>query len=363
MNKLTSNILLVFFLAGLITACSEEQQTAEQEELVKTVNVETTVIEPQLFQRYLRLVGTVESANDVRISSEVSGRIEEYFIEKGKQVQKGEPILKIDDDKLLQEKASLEAQTEQAKEQYERLKRVFDQDSIGSEIDIINARAAYRQNQSALESIKVDLQNTTVSAPFDAILEDRLMEVGELTSPGTPLVRLIGANNLKIVAGVPSRYSDVIETGDQAQVWFDFQDSDTLDLSINYTAQSIDQQARTFQVEMILPRNTANYKVDMIANVRLKTYEQVNAVVIGEEYVYQKNQQMVVYTVSENGDGERIASEKIVKMGPSYQNHVIIQQGLTPGDELITVGSSFLQDSMRINVVGSTSNAEFAQRN
>ncbi|MDZ7694841.1 MAG: efflux RND transporter periplasmic adaptor subunit [Balneolaceae bacterium] len=260
-------------------------------------------------------------------------------------------------------KARLEAQTEQAKEQYERLKRVFDQDSIGSEIDIINARASYRQSQSALESIKVDLENTTVNAPFDAILEDRLMEVGELTSPGTPLVRLIGADNLKIIAGVPSRYSDVIQTGDQAQVWFDFQDSDTLDLSINYVAQSIDQQARTFRVEMILPRNTANYKVDMIANVRLKTYEQDNAVVIGEEYVYQKNQQMVVYTVSENSAGERIASEKIVKMGPSFQNNVIIQQGLTPGDELITVGSSFLQDSMRINVVGNTSNAEFAQRN
>ncbi|MDZ7694842.1 MAG: biotin/lipoyl-binding protein [Balneolaceae bacterium] len=104
MNKLTINILLVFFLAGLITACSEEQQAAEQEELVKTVNVETTMIEPQLFQRYLRLVGTVESANDVRISSEVSGRIEEYFTEKGKRVQKGEPILKIDDEKLMQEK-------------------------------------------------------------------------------------------------------------------------------------------------------------------------------------------------------------------------------------------------------------------
>ncbi|MDR8392033.1 efflux RND transporter periplasmic adaptor subunit [Aliifodinibius sp. S!AR15-10] len=363
MNTLTSKLLVVFVIAGMITACSQEEQTAEQEELVKSVNVETVSIEPRLFQRYLRLVGTIESANDVHISAEVNGRIEQYFVEKGKQVRKGEPILKIDDDKLLQEKARLEAQTEQAKEQYDRLKRVFEEDSVGSEIDIINARASYRQSQSALESIKVDIENTTVRAPFDAILEDRLLEVGEMASTGATLVRLIGANNLKIVAGVPSRYSDVVNAGDQAEAWFDFQDSDTLNLSIDYVGQSIDPQARTFRVEMFLPRQTTNYKVDMIANVRLKTYEQQDAIVVGEEFVYQKDRGFVVYTVNENDQGNKIASEKVVKLGPSYENEVVVNSGLQPGDQLITVGSSFLQDSMRINIVANGSSQEFAQRN
>lgn len=363
MNKSISTLFVFLLIAGLITACSQEEQTAEQEELVKSVNVETMNVEPRLFQRYLRLVGTVESANDVRISSEVSGRIEQYFVEKGKRVQQGESILKIDDAKLLQEKARLEAQTEQAKEQYERLNRVFEQDSIGSEIDIINARTAYQQSKSALESIKVDIENTTVRAPFDAILEDRLLEVGEMASPGAALVRLIGANNLKVVAGVPSRYSNVVEAGDQAQAWFDFQNSDTLDLSINYVGQSIDPQARTFRVEMFLPRGTANYKVDMIANIKLKTFEKDNVVVIGEEFIYQKEAGNVVYVVDKNQEGDAIARERVVTLGPSYENEVIIEQGLQPGDELITVGSSFLQDSMRINIVESSSNQEFAQRN
>lgn len=356
-------LVLVTAIVGLTAACSQEQQTADQEELVKSVNVEVETIRPQLFQRYLRLVGTVESANDVRISAEVSGRIEQYYVEKGNQVQQGEPILKIDDDKLLQEQARLEAQTEQAKEQYDRLKRVYEQDSVGSEIDVINARTTYQQSKSALESVNVDINNTSVRAPFDAILEDRLLEVGEMTSPGTPLVRLIGANNNKIVAGVPSRYSDVIDTGDQAEVWFDYQQSDTLDLTINYVAQSIDPQARTFRVEMLLPRSSTTHKVDMIANVRLKTYEQVNAIVIGEEFIYQKEGKNVVYTVSEDQQGNPIAREHFVRQGPSYQNDVIITEGLQPGDELITVGSSFLQDSMRINVVGSSNIDEFAQRN
>ena len=359
MNKL--NIIIIVLVAGLLTACTQEQEVS-QEELIKTVNVQTETLQPKVFERYLRLVGTVESLNDVNISAEVSGRIERYYVDKGSKVAKGEQILKIDDSKLLQEKARLEAQTEQAREQYERLQRVFEQDSIGSEIDVINARAAYRQSKSALESIKVDLQNTTVSAPFDAIMEDRMLETGEMASPGAPLVRLIGRDQLTVTAGVPSRFSDVVNVGDQAEVWFDFQSSDTLNLPIAYVAESIDPQARTFEIEIALPANTQKYKIDMIANVKLKTLQRDSVIVVGEEYVYQKEQGFVVYTVGKNDEGNTVALEQAVKLGPSHENNVVIEEGLTSGQQLITVGSSFLQNDTRVEVVENGSK-EIAQSN
>lgn len=359
MNKLY--IITILLILGLVTACSQEEETP-REELVKTVNVQTEKIQRSLFQRYLRLVGTVESLNDVRISAEVSGRIKRYFVEKGNRVNKGEPILKIEDSKLIQERNRLEAQTEQAKEQYERLKRVFEQDSIGSEIDIINARSAYRQSRSALESVKVDLENTTVTAPFNAILEDRLLETGEMASPGAPLVRLIGRERLTVTAGVPSRFSDVVNVGDRAEVWFDFQSSDTLSLPITYVAESIDPQARTFEVEIALPQNSEKYKIDMIGNVKLRTLQLDSVIVVGEEYVYQKEQGFVVYTVGENEQGNTIAKEQMVKLGPSYENSVVIEEGLKSGQQLITVGSSFLQNDTRVEVVENQSE-EFAQSN
>jgi len=363
MNKVTTTTLLTLFIAGLMAGCSqEEQQAAAEEELVKTVNVQTELIQPQPFERYLRLVGTVESENDVFLSAEVSGRIERYFVEKGKRVRKGEPILKIDDDKLLQEKARLEAQTEQAKEQYERLSRVFEQDSIGSEIDVINARANFRQSNSALESILVDIKNTSVRAPFDAVLEDKLLEVGEMASPGVRLVRLIGADNLKVSAGVPSRFADVVNEGDLAQVWFDFEQSDTLSLPITYVGSSIDTQARTFEVEIDLPQGARNFKVDMIANVRIRTLSADEVLVVGEEFVYQKENGYVVYTVAQNEEGNAVAREVPVRLGASYENHVIVESGLQAGDRLITVGSSFLQNNMRIEIVDNGNN-EFAQSN
>lgn len=357
-------VLAVSVVVGLVAGCAPEEESAPEagEGAVRSVNVEVSTVQPQTFERYLQLVGTVESENDVRISAEVSGRVERYYVNKGDRVARGAAILKIDDSKLQRQQAQLQAQTEQARERYERLKQVFEQDSIGSEMDVINAKTTYEERRSALEAVEVDLANTTVRAPFTAILDQKMIESGEMASPGMPLVRLIGTSNLKVVAGVPSRFSNAVEQGDPAEVWFDFQQSDTLSLPITYVGQSIDQEARTFTVEIDLPARTQNYKVDMNANVRLRTYRRDSTAVIGEEYVYQKQPGMVVYTLARTDSGHTIAREHVVSLGPSYENNVVVESGLNFGDELITVGSSFLQDGMRVKVVEEREE-EIAQQN
>ena len=347
-------ILVSLVILGVIAGCSQEQEVIE-EDLVKTVNVEITEMKPETFSRYLQLIGTVKAANDVRLTPQVSGRIINYFVEEGEPVRKGQAIAKIDDEKLLQEKARLEAQTEQARQQYQRLKRVFEQDSIGSEIDIINARAAFRQSNSALESIKVDLNNTTVRAPFDAVLESILVEEGEMAGQGAAMVRLIASGQAKIETGVPARYADAVQAGDEAAIWFDTQHSDTLRGTITFVAGSIDPQARTFKVEIAIPGNQRGYKIGMIANVRLRTLQRQNVLVVGEDFVYQKGGGYVTYTASKSPGGKTIAIERPVTLGASYENRIVVEDGLQPGDQLITIGSSYLQDSTRIHIVENNS--------
>jgi RND family efflux transporter MFP subunit len=348
MNK--QLILTAITALILLSGCSQEEQAAE-EELVKTVNVETRTVEPESFERFLKLVGTVEAQNDVRISADVAGRITNYFVDQGDEVDEGDPILKIDDSQMVRERERLEAITQQAKTNFERLKRLYEQDSVGSEIDYLNAKYNYEQNKASLEAVKVNIAKTTVTAPFDATVENIMLEEGEMASPGAVLLRLIGTNKLNISTGVPSIYSDVVSRGDMAQVWFDFQRADTMRLPISFVGKSISPQARTFEVEMKLPNEAQDYKVDMIANVMIRTLQQDEAVVIGKEFVFQDGDRDVVYTVGENDDGNAIARQRPVNLGASYKNKVVIRDGLAAGEQLITVGSSFLQDSMRVTIV------------
>lgn len=346
----------ILFIMLITAACSEAPEQTSGEDRVKTVNVVSQEITTGNFSSYVRVVGTVETSDDINISAEVSGRVVRYDVREGDRVKKGALIMKVDDSKLQQEKARLEAATSQARENYERLRKVYEEDGIGSELDYLNAKYAYVQNNSALESIQVDLDNTRITAPFNGLVEDKMVNVGEMVSPGMPVLRLIGTDNFKIMAGVPARYADAVKEGDTVEVWFDTQMSDTLKGVIRYTGSSINPQNRTFDVEIELDGLSDDFKVDMIGNLRLQTFSQRDVVIVSEEFVYSKNDGYVVYVEDTDENGNTVAREVPVQLGRSYKSDVIIEEGLKPGDRLLTIGSSFLDDGTRITVKNDSGN-------
>lgn len=344
------NSLILLLSVFVFTSCAANEENPDEEIEGRTVNVQTETLSPGTFESFLRQVGTVTTAEDVQISAEVSGQIIEIEKREGARVNTGDTILRIDDRRLQQEVRRLTALTEQSRENYERLKRLYEEENIGSEIDFLNAKYAFDQNQASLESVKIDLENTSVKAPFSGTIERLMMESGEMVSVGAPLARLISDGGKKITLGVPARFSNVVDLGDVAEIWFDFDEGNRLNLPITYISNSIDPQNRTFRVEVNLP-NGNDAKIDMIANVRLRTEYIEDVLTISEEYIFQKNGDFVAYVVSENGNGNTVAEERVVETGATYGNQAVVESGLSSGERIITVGSSYLQDQTRVAVV------------
>lgn len=347
--KNIAKLIILSLVIGVFSACESETEETIQE--VKTVNVETRHLTPEVFESYLKLVGNVTTNRDVQVAAEVSGRIIDVRKDEGEEVREGETVVKVDDRRLQQELNRLQATTEQSRENYERLKRLYEDENIGSEIDYLNAKYNYQQNNAALEGLKVDMEHTSISAPFTGVVESILTEVGEMVAPGTPVYRLISRNQKSVLIGVPARNSGSIELGDIAEVWFDFDPDTKYELPITYVGNSINPNNRTFDVKIKLPADLNKVKVDMIANVRLRTERIDYAIVIGEEYVFQKEGNNVVYLFDQDENGEPIASERVVNLGSKYGNEVVVKNGLKAGEELITLGASYLQDGSRVNKV------------
>lgn len=355
-NHLTRIFLLMILSIGLANCSSNETENSEPEELIKMVNVETEQVVLQPFSSFLRLVGSVETSDDVLLSAEVNGKVLKHLVTEGQKVRRGQTILRLDDSKLRQEVARLEAVTAQAKTTWERIQNLYENENIGSEIDYLNAKYAYEQSASALNSLRVDLENTEVVAPFDGVVETIFAEEGEMLAPGMAAIRLIGSEQYVITAGVPARYANVVDLGDQVEVWFDTQLQDTLSGRVVYVANSIDPSNRTFKIDIQLPEGNSYYKVDMIANLRLNTLSMEEAIVVSEEFVYSKDDRYVMYVRGTNEEGKDIALEREVVLGPSFKTEVVIINGLTIGDEIITIGSAFLNNGVRINVVDANTN-------
>ena len=327
-------------------------------QLVKTVNVELVEIKPENFSSYLRVIGTVEASDDITISAEVTGQLIDFYKKDGDPVKRGEVIAKIDDRKLQQESRRLQAVTKQSEENYLRLKRLYQEENIGSEIDFLNAKYTYEQNLASLESVQVDIENTEITSPVNGTIETRLLEEGEMVSNGMQVVRILGNKQVKISFGVPARFSNVVDAGDQAEIWFDQDPEKIYELPITFVGGSVDPQSRTFKVEVLFTDTSNKIKVNMLANVKLRTEFLQNQIVISEEFMHQKNGKHVAFIARKDENGNNIAMERELELGPSFGSKVVINNGLEFGEKLLTVGSSYLLDGTRIEIVNNSD--EFA---
>jgi membrane fusion protein, multidrug efflux system len=342
-------LLCAALLFGGTIACELEE--TEEERDIRTVDVETVTLEPSTFESFLRQVGTVTSTGDVTVAAEVTGVVAEVLKREGDKVNAGEDVVRLDNRRLTQEVRRLEAATNQSRENYERLNRLFENEQIGSEIEVLNARFTFEQNLSSLESAKIDLENSVIKAPFPGTIENIMAERGAMVSMGAQVFRIVSDEDKKIRLGVPARFANAVDMGDEAEVWFNFDPDKRYFLPVSFIGNTIDSRNRTFRVDINLPSELANIKVEMIANVRLRTEHILDVIRVNEEFLFQKNNRYVVYTAGVNDDGVPVAIENVVELGPSFENYTVISEGLDEGDELITLGSSYLEDGTRINRV------------
>jgi len=357
--------IAVLLSAGILASCSADADQANQStqsdstatlssDLVRVVNVSTMSIKTEPFNDYLNVVGTVRASEDINLASEVSGRILEMLVRRGSSVAKGAPVAKIDDAILKLEVQRAKAQAENARENYDRRKQVWDQDKIGSELDLISAKTDWEQADAALKLLQLQLDRTIIRAPFNAKVEDILSEVGETVAPGTPVVRLISSGSVRVRAGIPARFTESVDVGDNVEISFEDHNNETVNARIVFVGNSIDPQARTFDVEASIENRGNKYKIDMVANMKIRTRSLEDVIVLPQEYVFRNENGYQVYVVGTDENGNAVSLARQVTTGALFNNRVVITDGLNVGDSLITVGASGIENLTRINIINNT---------
>lgn len=319
----------------------------ESTPVARVINVEVSSLATETFQEQIRLTGVVQANRDVVVSSEEGGAIVELLVEKGAQVSVGTPLARIDSRILAAQVDQARAQAELAEETWQRRRRLWEEDRVGSELAYLQARADARQSAAALETLEQRLSRTTVIAPIDGIVDDRMVELGALVSVGTPIVRIVDVTPLKVVAGVPERYALDVRRGARGFVTFDVFQGETFEASVNFVGTTVDQQSRTFMVELTMADQRGAIKPMMIANLAVNRAAIDDAIVVPQAALVRKEDGYVVYLA----DGETARARAVV-LGPSQQNRVVIREGLSPGDRLIVVGQQTVADGDRIRIVG-----------
>jgi membrane fusion protein (multidrug efflux system) len=316
----------------------------------RVVNVETSTVETREFVERISLTGTVVAGQDVTLSAQESGVIRRVVVEQGAAVTVGQPLLEIDDAVLRSQVDEATAQASLANETWVRRKRLYEVDQVGSELAYLEARYGAEQATARLTILQTRLRRTVIRAPIDGILETRLVEVGAMVNIGTSVARIVSLDPVKIVAGVPERYARDVRVGASATTVFD-----ALDISsegvISYVGATVNAQNRTFLVEIEMGNPDGVMKPQMVANVGLVRQTVEGAIVVPQEALVRVEDGYVVFVVEGNGD-DGVVLSRAVEIGSSQRNTVVIESGLSAGEQLIVVGQQQVTAGDRVNVVG-----------
>ena len=346
---------LVLALAGSVAGCGNREADAEDTSaagFVRVINVEVAEIKTRPFVDEIRLTASVQANQDVQVAAEESGKILAILADKGAHVQAGQVIAKIDDAILSAQVEQARAQAELASQTWDRRKRLYEEDRVGAEIAYLEAKFAAQQTAANLKGLEERLARTTIRAPFDGVLDERMVEVGSMVSPGMVVGRVVDLDPVKVTAGVPERFADDVHTGAMAEVTFDVFPDKLIKAPIRYVGATVNPQNRTFPVEVIVPNPKGLIKPEMVANVSVARRDLPDAVVVPQDALVRVENGYVVFVAADKGQG-MVAEVRPVELGASQRNEVVVKSGVSAGDKLIVVGQKSVADGDRINVVGS----------
>ncbi len=338
---------------GMVFGCGGAQADRApdpDQSSVRVVNVEVERVEPRNFTRTIRLTGVVQAMRDVLVSAEESGVVRQIVRDKGLPIRSGAAILKLDDGILLAQVRTATAQAELAQVLWERRKKLYEEDEIGSEVSYLEAKYGAEQALGNLAALQTRLARTTVSAPINGVLDARFVEVGSMVSPGTPVARIVQMDSVKVVAGVPERFALDIVTGANATVSFDVLEGDDFAGNIAYVGAAVEPDSRTFPVELVLPNPGRRIKPEMIAEITVVQQELKDAIVVPQQALVSMEEGYVIFVVDGSGDEVR-ADARSVQIVAAQGNEAIIGSGLHQGDRVVVVGQQGLTDGDRVQVV------------
>ncbi|GMR17181.1 MAG: efflux RND transporter periplasmic adaptor subunit [Gammaproteobacteria bacterium] len=284
--------------------------------------------------------GTVEAVNQGTVSAQTSGRVAEILYDVNEYVAKDAVIVRFTDTEqraaLRSANAALEearARFDEAASEFARITAMFENETVSrarfdqAEANHSAARARLDAARSGVALAREQLEYTVVRAPFAGIVAQRHVEVGELVSPGQPVMSGLSLQSLRVNVNVPQSMFDPIREIGKAFVYIDERRIAVEDLTFYPVADPV---TNTFTVRAMLPADSAELFPGMFVKVGFVVGE-ASRLLVPDAAVVRRSELTAVYVL----DADRVILRQ-VRLGRRYDERIEILAGLTEGELVAT---------------------------
>ncbi len=332
-------ILASLWIASGVFSGSAKQNAVAASSASQIPRVQTTILSASDRDAVLTIRGRTSALHSVELKAEVDGVVQAIHFEKGDRVKAGQILCEI---KLNDRAAKLDQAralvTQTAKQHTVDLELA--KDGFRSTTQVDQSAAALEAAKASEQTMAIDLENTRIRAPFDGLVDDRFVDVGDYMRPGDKCALLIAPEPFLAVGQVSEREVSELKVGDPASATL--VTGETAQGRIRFVASRADDTTRTFRVEVQLPNADGKLRVGVSADIHIPV-KQLMAQKISPGILVLDDNGVVGVRAVQNGI-VRFLPVQIVSDGPDG----MWVSGLPDRLNVITVGQSFVTDGERV---------------
>lgn len=350
-------------VAALTAGCNQKvaQAPPMQAMPVKVVPVELSPV-----AKSDTYIATIKSRRSATIQPQVDGALTRIYVHSGDHVRQGQPLMEIDPEKQVALVQAAKATEQQllAVYQYnevevERQRKLYaagvtSRDAADqAEQSFKNSKASYDSAVASSKSQEAQLQYYHVTAPFDGVVGDIPVHVGDYVSPTSttaPMLTTVDANTqLEAYIDVPAERAAEVRMGLPVEI-LDDAGKPVEKTTIDFISPEVDNGLQGILVKASVHSTQLAMRNSQLMKARI-TWSTAPASVVPVLAVSRIGDQAFVFVAQKAGNGY-VAHQAVVQLGDTQGNNYPVLSGLKPGDQVIVSGVQMLAEGFPVQPIG-----------
>ncbi|MCP4201625.1 MAG: efflux RND transporter periplasmic adaptor subunit [bacterium] len=324
-----------------------ESESGEDEESKAPVPVEIATVKQGAISAYITTSANLVAEDEVRLLSEVEGRVESLLVDEGDFVREGQHLARLvrDDEEINLRKTELKETN--ARLAYERGEDLADKELISrEEFDKFKMDFEIAQQEKAEAGWR--LQKTTIKAPFAGQISERMIQVGQNLRLSDELFQLTDVDPLISRIFLPERDVIGLEEGGQVRITLNADADTQFTGRIRQVSPVVDTATGTIKVTIEAVEPPSSVRSGSFVTIDIIRETRSGVALVPREAVLRELQSAHVFVFSEDGKAEK----REIELGLEEGLWVQAVKGVSAGDNVIVAGQGGLKEGAAVKLVG-----------
>lgn len=340
-------IIIASALLGFFYLQQPKQSAAELGSPPPSV-VSATKVKTEMWKPRLRSVGRLSAVNGIDVSTEVNGIVSEIAFRSGREVEKGDVLIRIDNSVDIAALEALQADQALSEIQFKRVQGLMDK-NVTSKSEFDEAEALFDGARARVKEQEAKIKRKVIRAPFSGLGGIRKVDLGEFIETGDAIVSLQQLDPIYVDYTLPERYLIKIKPDQKITATFDAVPDRAFSGTISALDSGINTGTQTLTVRATLSNPDGLLRPGMFAQVETIIGAERPVLTLPRTAISFNTYGNFVFVINKSDDNTLMVKRVAVMTGEVREGRVVVEN-LDAGVEVVRTGLVKLRDGGNVNI-------------